>query len=140
LTVSLSAAAYLGRNNFRQQDNPALDMAVRISILICGLGSVVLRRARFSARRLQDIAALKGNSGLLATLERTTVQVALLGAAIALFGFISTLMTGNDFYAYGAGLVCLVVLLYCYPTRTSWQQAVEKFGDPVSKTAPSPTS
>jgi O-antigen/teichoic acid export membrane protein len=140
LTVSLSAAAFLGRNNFRQQDNPALDMAVRIAILIGGLGSVVLRRSRFSAMRLRDIAALKGNSGLLATLERTTIQVALLGGAIALFGFTATLMTGNDFYAYGAGLVGLVVLLYCYPTRKSWQQAVEKFDAAVTESAPSPAS
>ncbi len=78
--------------------------------------------------RLQDIAALRGISGLLGTLQRTTLQVALLGVLIAVFGFSATLMTGNDFYSYGAGLVGLVVLLYCYPTRTSWQQAVTKFG------------
>jgi O-antigen/teichoic acid export membrane protein len=129
LTIALSLAAFLGRNHFRQQDNPTLDAAVRVSILIFGLGSVVLRRTRFSAMRLKDIAALRGISGLLATLEKTTLQVALLGAAVAVFGFIATLMTGNDFYAYGAGLVGLVVLLYCYPTRTSWQKAVVQFGD-----------
>lgn len=139
LTVALSGAAFLGRNHFRQQDNPALDIAVRIAILCFGLGSVVLRRTRFSAMRLQDIAALSGISGLLATLQRTTVQVALLGATIAIFGFSATLMTGNDFYAYGAGLVGLVVLLYCYPTRTSWQQAVAKFGVAASEPPPPPT-
>jgi hypothetical protein len=128
LTVALSGAAFLGRNHFRQQDNPTLDMALRITILIFGLGSVVLRRTRFSAMRLQDIAALRGISGLLATLERTTIQVALLGGVVAAFGFGATVMTGNDFYSYGAGLVGIVVLLYCYPTRSSWQQAVAKFG------------
>ena len=128
LTVALSAGAFLGRSHFRQQDNPSLDMALRITILIFGLGSVVLRRTRFSAMRLQDIAALRGISGLLVTLQTTTLQVALLGAVVAMFGFAATLMTGNDFYSYGAGLVGLVVLLYCYPTRTSWQQAVAKFG------------
>ncbi len=129
LTVALSLAAFLGRSHFRQRDNPTLDAAVRVTILIFGLGSVVLRRTRFSAMRLKDIAALNGISGLLATLERTTLQVALLGMAVAVFGFIATLMTGNDFYAYGAGLVGLVVLLYCYPTRASWQQAILQFGD-----------
>jgi hypothetical protein len=138
LTVSLSVAAFLGRDHFRQQDNSPLDMAVRIAILVCGLGSVVLRRTRFSATRLQDIAALKGIPGLLATLERTAVQVALLGSAVALFGFIATLMTGNDFYAYGAGLVGLVVLMYCYPTKASWQQAVTKFGAAVIEPPPPP--
>ena len=129
LTVALSVAAFLGRTHFRQLVNPPLDMALRITILIFGLGSVVLRRTRFSAMRLQDIAALRGIPGLLGTLQKTTLQVALLGGVIALFGFSATLMTGNDFYSYGAGLVGLVVLLYCYPTRSSWQQAVTKFGD-----------
>jgi len=127
LTIALSVAAFLGRSRFRQQENPALDIAVRVTILIFGLGSVVLRRTRFSTMRLQDITALSGVSGLLATLERTTIQVALLGAAIAVFGFVATLLTGNDFYAYGAGLVGVVVLIYCYPTQTSWQRAVDKF-------------
>jgi hypothetical protein len=140
LTVALSLAAFLGRNRFSQHDNAPLDMAVRITILICGLGSVVLRRTRFSAMRLQDIAAVRGISGLLATLERTTIQVALLGAAVALFGFIATLMTGNDFYGYGAGLVGLVVLLYCYPTLKSWQQTVAKFGTAATEPPQPPTS
>ena len=128
LTVILSIVAYLGKDHFRQQDNPTLDMALRITILIFGLGSVVLRRTRFSAMRLQDIAGLRGISGLLTTLEQTTLQVAALGTVVSLFGFAATLMTGNDFYTYGAGFVGLVVLLYCYPTRSSWQKAVEKFG------------
>jgi O-antigen/teichoic acid export membrane protein len=128
LTVALSVAAFLGKTHFRQQDNPTLDMALRITILTFGLGSVVLRRTRFSAMRLQDVAGLKGVSGLLATLERTTLQVAGLGVVVAVFGFLATVMTGNDFYSYGAGFVGLVVLLYCYPTRSSWQKAVEKFG------------
>ena len=127
LTIAFSLAAFLVRSRIQQRENPTLDMTLRITILIFGLGSVVLRRTRFSAMRLQDITALDGVSGLLKTLQSTTIQVALLGAAIAVFGFIATLLTGNDFYAYGAGLVGVVVLLYCYPTRTSWQQAVTKF-------------
>ena len=139
-TVALSIAAFLGRNHFRQQENTPLDIAVRITILIFGLGSVVLRRTRFSALRLQDITALRGVSGLLKTLERTTLQVAFLGGAIATFGFLATLLTGNDFYTYGAGLVGLVVLFYCYPTLTSWQQAVAKFGVAASDPSPPLTS
>jgi len=128
LTAILPLIAFLARTRFRHEDNPSIEMAVRITILIFGLGSVVLRRRRFSAMRLQDIAALRGVSGLLATLANTTLQVAILGAAMAIFGFIATAMTGNDFYAYGAGLVGFVVLLYCYPTRNSWQRTVQKFG------------
>jgi hypothetical protein len=127
LTILLSAIAFLGKNLFRHQSNPSLDIAWRITILIFGLGSVVLRRTKFSTMRLQDIAALKGDSGLLRTLEKTTIQVALLGTVIGAFGFIATVGTGVEFYTYESGLVGLVVLLYCYPTRASWQRAIQKF-------------
>lgn len=130
LTVALSLAAFLGRNRFLQRENPPLEIALKITIVFFGLGSVVLRRARFSTMRLQDIAALRGISGLLATLEKTTIEVALLGGAVAVFGFIATMMTGNAFYSYGAGLVALFVLLNCYPTQASWQKTAEQFGVP----------
>jgi len=127
LVVALSLAAFVGHNHFQQRENSNLDIAVRITILMFGLGSIVLRRTRFSVMRLQDITALAGISGLLKALQKTTLQVAALGTFIAIFGFVATYLTGNDFYAYGAGLVAVVVLLYCYPTFSSWQRAVTKF-------------
>ena len=125
--VLLCVLAAVTKKFLPRQNNPSLDIAVRISILIFGLGAVVLRRTKFATMRLQDIASLKGTSGLLITLQRTTLQVAFLGALIAAIGFTATLLTGNDFYTYGAGLVALVVLLYCYPVRTAWKKAVEQF-------------
>jgi hypothetical protein len=137
-TVALSLAAFMGRNRFHQQDNAPLEMASKIAIVFFGIGSVVLRRTRFAAMRLRDIAALRGTSGLLATLEKTTIQVALLGTAVAVFGFIATLMTGNAFYSYGAGLVAIFVLLNCYPTVTSWQKTAAQFGGSPSEPPPPP--
>ena len=125
--VLLCILAYVSKRFLIPKNNSSLDIAVRITILIFGLGAVALRRTKFAAMRLQDIGALKGASGLLITLQRTTLQVAGLGAVIALVGFIATLMTANDFYAYGAGLVAVAVLLYCYPTRTSWDRALLRF-------------
>ena len=115
--VLLSIVAFFGKRFFTQQQNPSLDVALRIAILILGLGAIVLRRTRFSTLRLQDIGALKGASGLLLTLEKTTLQLALLGAGIAAMGFVGTLVTGNDTYTYWAGLIAIVVLLYCFPSR-----------------------
>ena len=125
--VLLCVLAYVTKRFLVPKNNPSLDIAVRITILIFGLGAVALRRTKFAAMRLQDIGGLKGASGLLITLQRTTLQVAGLGIVIALVGFIATLMTANDFYAYGAGLVAVAVLLYCYPTRTSWERALLRF-------------
>ena len=125
--VLLCVLAYVSKRFLIPKSNPSLDIAVRITILIFGLGAVALRRTKFGAMRLQDIGALKGASGLLITLQRTTLQVAALGTVIALVGFVATLITANDFYAYGAALVAVAVLLYCYPTRTSWQRTLLRF-------------
>ena len=125
--VLLCVLAFVSKKFLTQRSNPSLDIAVRISILIFGLGAIALRRTQFAKMRLQDIAALQGASGLMITLQRTTLRVAVLGTAISIIGFAATLMTGNDFYSYGAGLVAVAVLLYCYPVRSSWEQAVLRF-------------
>jgi hypothetical protein len=135
-TMLLSVVAFLSKNFLTQKNNPSVDIAVRITILILGLGSIAWRRTKFSGMRLQDIGALRGGLGLLRTLENTTVQIAFLGASIALIGFIATLMTGNDLYTYWAAAISLVVLIYCYPTKSSWSRTVERF----SETAPNDPS
>ena len=126
-TVLLSVLAFLAKPYFTEKPNVVLDMAVRIVILILGLGAVVWRRTKFQTMRLQDIAGLAGVSGLLKTLEKTTIQLALLGAGIAIIGFIATLMTGNERYTYWAGAIAVIVFVYCYPTRQSWLRALYRF-------------
>jgi len=125
--VLLSVLAFLGRPYFTEKPNPPLDIAVRIIILVLGLGAVVWRRTKFQPMRLQDIVGLAGVSGLLKTLEKTTLQISLLGAAIALIGFISTLVTGNERYGYWSGAIAIIVFIYCYPTKSSWLRALYKF-------------
>jgi len=75
-TILLSVVAFLGKPYFTANPNVVLDMAVRIVILILGLGAVVWRRTKFQTMRLQDITGLDGISGLLRTLEKTTIQLA----------------------------------------------------------------
>ncbi|HJT29174.1 MAG TPA: hypothetical protein VJ784_17315 [Pyrinomonadaceae bacterium] len=128
-TVLLSVVAFLADAYLVEKPNPSLDIAVRIVILILGLGSVVWRRTKFQPMRLQDIAGLEGVSGLLKTLEKTTVQIALLGAFIAGIGFIATLITGNERYSYWAGAIAVVVFIYSYPTKSSWLKTMYRFTD-----------
>ena len=136
-TVLLGLVAFLSKKFLTPQSNPSLDIAVRITIMIFGLGSIVLRRTRFSTMRLQDIGALGGASALLRTLEKTTLQVAMIGAALTLLGFVATLMTGNDFYTYGAGIIAIVILLYCFPTKASWQRTILRFARMEGEAKPS---
>ena len=128
-TVLLSVLAVLARPYLNPNPNLVLDMAVRILILILGLGAVVWRRTKFQPMRLQDIYGLEGATGLLQTLEKTTVQLAVLGAGIALIGFIATLMTGNERYTFWAGAIAVIVFVYCYPTKSSWFRALNRFAE-----------
>jgi hypothetical protein len=125
--VLLSVLAFVSQKFLTQRSNPSLDIAVRISILIFGLGAIALRRTQLANMRLQDIAALRGASGLLITLQRTTLRVAMVGIAIGVLGFVATLVTGTPLYTYQGGVVAVAVLLYGYPVRASWEQAVRRF-------------
>ena len=126
-TILLSVVAFLSDAYLIDKPNPNLDIAVRIVILMLGLGAVVWRRTKFQPMRLQDIAGLGGVTALIKTLEKTTVQIALLGAAIVATGFIATLVTGNERYSYWAGAIAVVVFIYSYPTKSSWLRALYRF-------------
>jgi hypothetical protein len=104
-------------------------MAVKLAILFLGLGSIVWRRTKFASMRLQDIGALQGPLGLLGTLEKTTIQLAVFGATTAAIGFIGTLITGNDVQTYQGTAVSLVVLIYSYPTKSSWSRVIKYFSE-----------
>lgn len=134
LTVALIAVAFTGRVPGMGKGNPdpVLVTFIRIVIVIMGIGAVTLRRTRFTAMRLQDIAALRGISGLLATLQNTTVQVSVLGGLIAVLGFVLTMLTKEYSNAILIGVAALAVLIYAYPRRASWQRVVhgiQKAGD-----------
>ncbi|HSD47925.1 MAG TPA: hypothetical protein VLB87_14960, partial [Pyrinomonadaceae bacterium] len=72
----------------------------------------------------------QGVSGLVRTLEKTTIQLAILAESIATIGFVTTLITGNQLYTYWSGAIAAVVLVYCYPTKSSWLKTVYRFTDP----------
>lgn len=125
LTLALIGIAFIAGEKLYRPGDPTLPMALWITILVFGLGAFVLRRGRFALMRLQDIAALRGISGLLRTLQSTTVQLAFLAGAIALMGFIITIRTGNKYDMLRGGGVAIIVLLYCYPAKGSWQRVVQ---------------
>jgi hypothetical protein len=132
LTVALIAIAFTSAESLHRPGDPSLAMALWIAILIFGLGSFVLRRTRLQAMRLQDIAALRGMSGLLASLQGTAMQIAFIGGAIALMGFMVMIMTGNKYDMLRAGGVAIIVLISAYPQRAAWQRlvrSIEQSGD-----------
>lgn len=128
-TLLLVALALSGVVAGSVRFHPTTANALRFAIVFLGVGAVVFRRTRFSAMRLQDIAALRGAPGLLATLHSTTVSVALIGGVIALLGFLISVMTGFGTDMIYMGVIAAAVLLYCYPRRAAWQAVVRATTD-----------
>jgi hypothetical protein len=106
-----------------------------IVLLFLALCSIAYRRAKFNPMRLQDIAALRGLSGLLTTLQRTTVIIALVGVAVAVIGLVITRMTEDWHDMLRAAAVALAVVGYAYPRRRAWEKvaraATREDADPV---------
>ena len=126
--VLLSVLAYVSGKFLTFRNNPTLNIAFRIVIPILGLGAITLRRTRLARMRLQDIAAIRGPSGLIVTLQKTCLLMALIGVVIAVSGFVSTLMTGDAWYTYTSGVVAAAVLLFHgYPSRSNWEVAVQRY-------------
>ena len=130
LTVALVGIAFFQAEALYRPNDPSLAMALWITILIFGIGSFVLRRTRFQPARLQDIAALRGLSGLLATLQGTTIQIAFIGGAITLMGFLAMIISpaenpaSNKYHMLRAAAIAAIVLISAYPSRSAWQRAV----------------
>ena len=126
--ILLSVLAFVTQKFLTPRTSSSLDMTFRIVVPILGLGAIVLRRTRLSKMRLQDIAAIRGPSGLLATMQKTALLMAVIGIAVALIGFGCTLMTGQVWYTFTAAVVAAAILLfYGYPLRPSWEQAVQRY-------------
>jgi len=126
LDAVLLAIAYAAADRLFRPRDPSLVMGLWIAILVFGLGAFVLRRTRFAAMRLKDIAALKGVSGLLKTLQDTTIQVACIGGAIGLMGFMLVILSGDWTFTLRAIGVSVVVLIYGYPFRSAWERAARQ--------------
>jgi hypothetical protein len=124
LDVALVAFAFFAADRLFRPGDRSIAMGLWIAVLVFGLGAFVIRRTRFAAMRLQDVAAVKGVSGLLKTLQGTTIQIACIGGAIALMGFVITIMTGDWTNMLRAGGVSAIVLVYCFPFRSAWQRVL----------------
>ena len=126
LDLILLAIAYLGAERLYRPHDPSLRGGLWIAIVIFGLGAFVLRRTKFAAMRLKDIAVLRGVSGLLKTLQETTVQIACIGGAIGLMGFLLVILSGDWTFTLRAMGVSIIVLLYGYPFRGAWERVARQ--------------
>ena len=136
LTLLLLALALTGALRGTVEPDPQFGGSIRIVAAVFAVGAIVYRRTKFSAMRLRDIAALRGPSGLLKTLQTTTIRVALIGGGIALMCFVVNLMTGASSDRWLC-VIALAVLFYAYPRRAAWQRVLDATADePRADTTP----
>src|ERR1041384_1244753 len=126
LDAVLLVTAYFAATRIYRPADPKIAVGLWLVILVCGLGVFVLRRTRFSSMRLQDLTAVKGISALLATLQGTTIQIASVGGAIGLMGFIITIITGDWSNMLRAAGVSVIVLIYSFPLKSAWERIVRQ--------------
>lgn len=124
LTLALAVIALAATPRLASFQNSVAAPPLLLVILFLGLGSIVFRRTKFSNMRLRDIAGLRGASGLLETLQRTTVYVALAGGAVAILGFAFTVMSGDKTNVIYPTVIALAVLAYSYPRKAAWRGVV----------------
>ena len=129
LTLALAALALFLAPRMRLEVNAVTANTLLFIILFLALGAIAFRRTRFNSMRLQDVAALRGVGGLLDTLQRTTVLVALIGGIIAVLGFIFALLTRDGTNMLYPGVIAAAVLLYAYPRRAAWAAVVRALAD-----------
>jgi hypothetical protein len=125
--ILLAIVAYLGKQYFRQQDNPSLEMVLKVGVGLLAIGTIIWRRMRLSPMRLKDIGTIVGGVGIVRTLEKTTLQIAVATALIAALGFIATALSGNEYYNYFASAIAILLLLYFYPRKSAWMRSVQRF-------------
>ena len=126
LDLMLLTIAFLAGERIYRPGDRSVAMGLWIAVLVFGLGAFVIRRTKFAALRLKDVAALKGLSGLLKTLQDTTIQIASIGGAIALMGFMITIRTGDWTDMLRAAGVSAIVLFYGFPFRSAWERLMRQ--------------
>lgn len=129
LTLALSALSLFVAPRMKFEVNSVTANTLLFVILFLALGAITFRRTKFASMRLQDVAALRGVEGLLDTLQRTTVLVALIGGLIAVLGFAFALLTRDGTNMLYPGVIAAAVLLYAYPRRAAWGAVVRALAD-----------
>ena len=94
--------------------------AVYGAALLAGLLVVALRR-------LWQSVVLRGSQPLDAVLRRLRLRAVLsgaLGELVAILGFVAFSLTGNYQFCWRLAVVGLLLILYSFPRRAEWAQAV----------------
>jgi len=95
--------------------------------LLLGLIVVLTRRALLSGTVLGR-AARQGSSAVLARLSLASIICAALAELVGLLGVFGYLLTGES-YVWPVGVVSVLLIVYSFPRRGEWLQALASYED-----------
>jgi hypothetical protein len=119
-SILLAVAAWFLAGLMAGRVDPSSLSAIWVLVLFIAAAAFVLRRVLFRWERLRDVKLLKGNGGVLTTLQANALILAALAETIALAGFIASLLGGEWFDMVRAGAVSLIVFAVVFPRRSMW--------------------
>jgi len=91
------------------------------------IGSIVVRRAQLHGMKLENVATIRGVDGLIKHLLNATIMAAAIAEIIGVLALMVAFFGGSQSDVLRLGAVALVISLYNYPRRSSWQRAVDYF-------------
>jgi hypothetical protein len=131
VTLSLIGIAWLIAPRIDLAITQQTTTALWILIVLAAIGVFLLRRILFNWKRLGNINAAKGVTGLISTLQTHTILLGTLTVVIAIIGFLISVMTGDKFEMFRAGAIALIVFIMIFPRRKMWETIVSSLNKEV---------
>ena len=123
-TFVLIAAALFLASKIEVSDPTQNLSTLWVAVVFIAIGGFVLRRVFFNWERLKNIKLIKGFSGLLKSLQTSTIILGGIAELITVIGLVITIFSGNNFDILRAGAVALIVFMINFPRKSVWSKIV----------------
>lgn len=122
--IALIVGAWFVAQNSENSITSQSIMTLWTAVLFIAVGAFALRRLIFNWERLKNTTLLKGIKGLIQSLQINTIILGVLAELVAILGFLITVLSGNKWEMFRAGIVSLVVFLTIFPRKSAWEKIV----------------
>jgi len=118
-------AAVMVRGRSETDSANANVTAIWVLIILIAVGALLARRFFYSWERLKNTKLLRGQDGLLQTLQTNAILLGTISEFVAILGFVITIMSGSAYDMIRAEAVALITFLINFPRKSVWSRIVE---------------
>ncbi len=123
-TVAVTAAVWFIAPSNHKSVSPQTVTTLWTAIFFLAIGAFVLRRLFFRWDRLKDIVLLKGIAGLIGTLQRNAILLAVFATLLPIIGAVISVLSGATFEVIRAEIVALIVFIINFPRQSVWRKII----------------